>query len=68
MFNMSSFLDRTTVDPLVCHGRQCVKGTRVMVWVIYPHCRANGDDAEDILSAYPEPHPRGHSGVLGVCD
>ena len=26
--------DRITVDPLVCHGKACIKGTRVMVSVI----------------------------------
>jgi len=26
--------DRITVDPAICHGRACMRGTRVMVSVI----------------------------------
>ncbi len=26
--------ERITVDPLVCHGKACIKGTRIMVSVI----------------------------------
>jgi uncharacterized protein (DUF433 family) len=51
-FNMSSLIDRITVDPMVCHGQPCVKGTRVMVWLIL-NFLANGDKVEDILVAYP---------------
>ena len=49
---MASFLERITVDPAICHGQPCVRGTRVMVWLIL-HCMANGDTVEDILAAYP---------------
>ncbi len=49
---MSAFMDRISVDPNVCHGRPCVKGTRVMVWLVLNYL-ANGDSIEDILAAYP---------------
>jgi len=49
---MSSLLERITVDPNVCHGQPCVKGTRIMVWLIL-NFLANGDTAEEILAAYP---------------
>jgi len=26
--------DRITIDPAVCHGKACIKGTRVMVSVV----------------------------------
>ena len=26
--------ERITVDPIVCHGKACIKGTRIMVSVI----------------------------------
>ena len=26
--------DYITVDPLICHGKACVKGTRIMVSVV----------------------------------
>ncbi len=49
---MSLFLDRIAVDPSVCHGQPCVKGTRIMVWLILNYL-ANGDSEDDILAAYP---------------
>jgi len=49
---MSSLLDRIAVDPDVCHGQPCVKGTRIMVWLVLDYL-ANGDSVEDILAAYP---------------
>lgn len=44
--------DRITVDPLVCHGKACVKGTRVLVSVILDNL-ADGVPEEDILKSYP---------------
>lgn len=49
---MSPLMDRISVDPDVCHGQPCVKGTRVMVWLVLNYL-ANGDSFEDILAAYP---------------
>jgi uncharacterized protein (DUF433 family) len=49
---MSPFTDRISVDPNVCHGQPCVKGTRIMVWLVLNYL-ANGDSIEDILAAYP---------------
>ncbi|MBI4964172.1 MAG: DUF433 domain-containing protein [Desulfomonile tiedjei] len=49
---MSPLLDRISVDPNVCHGQPCVKGTRIMVWLILDYL-ANGDSIEDILASYP---------------
>jgi uncharacterized protein (DUF433 family) len=44
--------ERITVDPLVCHGTACIKGTRVMVSVILDNLAA-GTSREEILSSYP---------------
>ncbi len=44
--------DRVTVDPQVCHGKACVKGTRVMVSVILDNL-AEGVERAEILSSYP---------------
>jgi uncharacterized protein (DUF433 family) len=41
-----------TVDHQVCHGKACVKGTRVMVSVILD-CLAEGMTAEQIVAEYP---------------
>jgi uncharacterized protein (DUF433 family) len=44
--------DRITVDPLVCHGKACIKGTRVMVSVILDNL-ADGESRASILASYP---------------
>ena len=44
--------ERITVDPLVCHGKACIKGTRVMVSVILDNLAA-GAGSEEILASYP---------------
>ena len=44
--------DYITVDPAVCHGRACIKGTRVMVSVILDNL-AVGISPEQIRRDYP---------------
>jgi len=44
--------ERVTVDPVVCHGRPCIKGTRIAVSVILDNL-AEGATTDDILAAYP---------------
>jgi uncharacterized protein (DUF433 family) len=44
--------DRIAVDPNVCHGRVCIKGTRIMVSVVLDNLAA-GESIEQILSEYP---------------
>ncbi|HWZ43868.1 MAG TPA: DUF433 domain-containing protein [Candidatus Saccharimonadales bacterium] len=44
--------ERISVDPNICHGQACVKGTRIPVHQIV-RMLANGDAAEDLLSEYP---------------
>jgi uncharacterized protein (DUF433 family) len=41
-----------TVDPEVCHGKPCIKGTRVMVSVVLDNLAA-GQTPEDIMGSYP---------------
>jgi len=43
---------RITTDPKVCHGRMCVKNTRIMVSVILDNL-AEGMTEEKILKSYP---------------
>ena len=43
---------RITVNPEVCHGKVCIKGTRVMVSVILDNLAA-GVTSEQILESYP---------------
>lgn len=40
------------VDPEICHGQACIRGTRIMVSVILDNIAA-GQNAEDILLSYP---------------
>jgi len=50
---MTALLQRISVDPGVCHGKACVKGTRIMVWQVVQFL-ANGDSVDDILAAHPD--------------
>jgi uncharacterized protein (DUF433 family) len=44
--------ERITVDPTVCHGQACVKGTRIMAAVVLDNLAA-GLETDDILRSYP---------------
>lgn len=44
--------DRISIDPMVCHGQACVKGTRMPVHQIV-RMLANGDTVEALLAEYP---------------
>lgn len=43
---------RITIDPNICHGKPVIKGTRVLVSLIFGALAA-GDSAEDIIRDYP---------------
>ncbi len=44
--------DRISINPNVCHGQACIKGTRIPVHQIVLML-ANGDTIEDLLQEYP---------------
>ena len=44
--------ERISIDPKVCHGQACIKGTRIPVPLIL-HMLANGDTIEEMLKEYP---------------
>lgn len=48
--------DRISADPMICHGKVCIKGTRIMVSVILDNL-AGGVREEDILRSYPALQP-----------
>ncbi len=50
--NMSEWQDRISINPLVCHGKACIRGTRVMVAVILDNLAA-GVPHEELLRSYP---------------
>ena len=43
--------DRISVNPTVCHGKPCIKGTRVMVSVVLADVAA-GEAFADIIRGY----------------
>ena len=45
-------LERISVNPNVCFGKPCIKGTRIWVSLILDYL-ASGSSMEDILEAYP---------------
>lgn len=44
--------EHISVDPNVCHGQACIRGTRIMVSVILDNLAA-GLKPEEILKDYP---------------
>lgn len=50
---MGSLLDRISIDPNVCFGKPCIKGTRIWVSLILDFL-ASGESEEDILRNYPQ--------------
>ena len=44
--------DRISVDPNVCHGQACAKGTRIPVHQIV-RMLANGDTVDELLAEFP---------------
>jgi uncharacterized protein (DUF433 family) len=44
-------LERITVNPDICHGKACIKGTRILVSVILDNLAA-GHTAEEIIKSY----------------
>lgn len=47
-----SWRDRLSSDPEVCHGKVCIRGTRIFVSVILDNL-ADGLTAEQIVADYP---------------
>jgi len=46
------YMEKITTDPLVCHGKACIKRTRIMVSVILDNLAARVSQ-EEILQSYP---------------
>lgn len=49
---MADWQERITINPAVCHGKACIRGTRVMVSVILDNL-AVGVPREEIIGSYP---------------
>ena len=48
---MMNWQDRISLDSQVCHGKPCIKGTRVMVSVVIDNLAA-GESHESIRQGY----------------
>jgi uncharacterized protein (DUF433 family) len=55
---------RISVSPRVCHGKPCIKGTRIMVSIILDYLRA-GESHKEILRQYPTLKPVDIVAALG---
>jgi uncharacterized protein (DUF433 family) len=44
--------ERITVNPMTCHGKACIKGTRIMVSIILDNLASDVSEKE-ILESYP---------------
>jgi uncharacterized protein (DUF433 family) len=47
-----TFAERISIDPKVCHGKPCIRGTRIMLTVILDNL-AEGMSPEEIVAEYP---------------
>jgi uncharacterized protein (DUF433 family) len=53
---MTTLLDRIAIDPQVCFGKPCIKGTRIWVSLVLDFL-ASGESEAQILAAYPQLQP-----------
>jgi len=53
MTNREELLKRISVDPNVCFGKPCIRGTRIWVSLIVENL-AEGVPEDEILAAYPQ--------------
>ena len=49
---MKNWRERISVNPTICHGRACIRGTRILVSVIVDNL-AVGTSRAEILKSYP---------------
>lgn len=50
---MSPHLERISIDPNVCFGKPCIRGTRIWVSLLLDFL-ADGMEIQDIISEYPQ--------------
>ncbi len=53
---MTNWQNHITVDPNVCHGKACFRGTRILVSAVLDNVAA-GETPESILRSYPTLNP-----------
>jgi len=50
---METLLQRITIDPNICHGKPCIRGMRMHVFVLLD-LLGSGMTHQEILDDYPE--------------
>jgi len=50
---MNPLLERISVNPNVCFGKPCIRGTRIWVSLILDYL-SSGTSVEEILAEYPQ--------------
>jgi len=50
---MNSLLERISIDPSICFGKPCIRGTRIWVSLILDFL-ASGMSMEELLTEYPQ--------------
>ena len=50
---MNPLLERISIDPNVCFGKPCIRGTRIWVSLILDFL-ANGSSMEELMTEYPQ--------------
>ena len=53
---MKNWEDFITIDSNICHGKACIKGTRIMVSIILDNL-SEGLEIEEIIENYPSLTP-----------
>ncbi len=56
MADRAELLKRISIDPNVCFGKPCIRGTRIWVSLIVDNL-ADGVSEAEILAAYPQLRP-----------
>jgi uncharacterized protein (DUF433 family) len=50
---MTNLLDRVTIDPAICGGKPCIRGTRIWVSLVLDQLAAGTTETE-LRSEYPQ--------------
>ena len=48
----ANWADLISLDPAICHGQACIRGTRIPVSVVLDNL-ADGQSVDQILASYP---------------
>jgi uncharacterized protein (DUF433 family) len=51
---MLNLLERISVDPNICHGQPCIKGTRIMVYLVLELLEAGLTPEKIVQDYYPQ--------------